>query len=313
MIFATTPQQKKSSRRGFTLIEMMITITIIGTLTVLAAQAINQAIKAKIKLQDQIDDVSKLRDAVRLMERDINLAYHYRDLETEMQKLIQQKVQGGNGQQQQSQSGQNPQQQQQQLQQQQAANNAALNQQREVPRIDPETHFVGTEETIDFVTMNNARTVKNTQQADFVEVGYALKDCKSLREDKGNSKCLWRRSSPYVDTDVTKGGTEVVLLENVTEFKLKYIGKGKQDWVKDWRSDAGGDGATKGKFPQAVEISITTNKKENGRQKKYSMNVVAPIHFLNNPEEGGQQNGQATPNQQQGAPATPATPAQPTH
>lgn len=262
---------KKS--KGFTLIEVMITITILGTLTVLAAQAIQQAIKAKIKLQSQIDDVSRMRDAVRLIERDINLAYHYRDIEKELQALSKKQATAATPQPPIPFATPDPQ------------------EQREAPRIDPETHFIGTTDSVNFVTMNNARTVRNSRQADFIEVGYTLKDCKNLRDDRETSKCLWRRSSPYVDLDVTKGGDEVVLLENVTEFKLRYIGKGKQDWVSDWRTDPQGDGATKGKFPQAVEVSVTVNKKEGTKSKKYSMQVVVPIHFPNNPEEGANAQG----------------------
>lgn len=262
--------------RGFTLIELMITMAILATLTTMTAQSISQAIRAKIKLQDQIDDVSRMRDAVRLMERDINLAYHYRDIEKEMEQILKKKnnPQGTPGQiTPLPPEAQDP------------------NLGREVPRRDPETHFVGNGESFNVVTMNNARTVRNLPQADFIEVGYSLRDCKSLRDDKASSKCLWRRSTPYVDLDVTKGGDEVVLLENVSEFKLRYIGKGKQDWGSDWRTDAQGDGATKGKFPQAVEISLTVEKNEKGKSKKYSMQVIAPIHFVNNPEEGANAQG----------------------
>lgn len=272
------------NRRGFTMIELMITITILATLTMLTAQAITQAIKAKAKLQDQIDDVSRMRDAVRLIERDINLAYHYRDLEKEMQDLLKKRSQPN--------QNQNPAVPVDPLLQQQQAQQQALQEQqeaaaRQVPRRDPQTHFVGAGDNVNFVTMNNARTVQNARQADFVEVGYALKDCRSLRGSQpGTSKCLWRRSTPYVDGDVTKGGDEVVLLENVSEFKLRYIGKGRQDWGSDWRTDAQGDGVTKGKFPQAVEVSLTVEKKEAGRSKKYSTQVIVPIHFPNNPEEG---------------------------
>ncbi|WP_374079659.1 type II secretion system protein GspJ [Bdellovibrio bacteriovorus] len=226
----------RNNRRGFTMIEMMITIAILATLTLLTSQSISQAVKAKLKLQDQIDDVSRLRDAVRLIERDINLAYHYRDIEKELEQILKKKNAPP------TQPGQPP-----------ATPPAPIpNDQanrREVPRRDPETHFVGAGDSLNFVTMNNARTVRNSQQADFIEIGYSLKDCKNLRDDKGSSKCLWRRSTPFVDLDVTKGGDEIVLLENVSEFKLRYMGKGKQDWVTDWRTDAGGDGATKGKFP----------------------------------------------------------------
>jgi hypothetical protein len=138
---------------------------------------------------------------------------------------------------------------------------------------------------MNFVTSNNARAIKNSQQADFIEVGYSLKDCKSLGgETPGSSKCLWRRSSVIVDDDVTKGGDEVVLLENISEFTLRYIGKGKQDWSKDWRSDEGGDGITKNKYPEAVEVSLTTEKKVGAKTKKYSMQNIISIHFPNNAE-----------------------------
>jgi prepilin-type N-terminal cleavage/methylation domain-containing protein len=265
------------NQRGFTLIELMIALAILATLTVLTSQAISQAVKAKVKLQDQIDDISRMRDGVRLIERDINLAYHYRDVEKELNDLIKKKnnpnpppvIPGA------------------------PAQIDPTEQQRQVPRQDPETHFVGTSDAINFVTMNNARMVRNVRQADFVEVGYALKDCRRLRGE-GSSKCVWRRSTPYVDLDVTKGGDEVVLMENVSEFKLRYIGKGKQDWVSDWRTDAQGDGVTKGKFPQAVEVSVTVEKKTQGRAKKYSMQVIVPIHFPNNSEEAAS-GGTGTP------------------
>ncbi|KYG64887.1 general secretion pathway protein GspJ [Bdellovibrio bacteriovorus] len=258
------------NKNGFTLIELMIALAILATLTVLTSQAISQAVKAKIKLQDQLDDVSRMRDAVRLIEKDLNLAYHYRDVEKEIQDLINKanappQIPGAPPQ-------QPP------VQPQTATR-------REVPRRDPETHFIGTTDSVNFVTMNNARAVRNTQAADFIEVGYSLRECRNLRSDT-SSKCIWRRSTPFVDLDVTKGGDEVVLMENVTEFKLRYIGKGKQDWVTDWRTDAQGDASTKGKFPQAVELSVTMDKKVQGRSKKYSMQLIIPIHFPNNPDEG---------------------------
>ncbi|WP_413578345.1 type II secretion system protein GspJ [Bdellovibrio sp. HCB290] len=278
-----------NSRRGFTLIEVLITIAILGTMTVLVAQSIQQSVKMKNKVTTQVDDVSHLRDAVRLIQKDINLAYHYRDVEKELTDLLAKKNQGGQpgfvnpvnpggfgppG------VGGQP---------------SAFEQQqqnREVPRKNPETHFVGNEESLNFVTMNNARTVRNSPQADFIEVGYELKECKSLSEGGGSSKCIWRRSAPVADLDVTKGGNETVLLENVSEFKFRYMGKGKQDWVSAWRTDQGGDGATKGKFPQAVELSITMQKKEAGKDRKYSMQVIIPIHFTNNPDDTS--TGQAT-------------------
>lgn len=270
----------KMNRRGFTLIEVMISIVILATMSMLAARSIQQGVKAKTKIQGQIDDVSKLRDALRLIERDVNLAYHHRDFELELQQLVKKPATTANPNTAPGTPGfvppPNP------------------DPPREAPRQDPTTNFVGTDETMSFVTMNNTRMIKNTRQADFVEVGYALKSCKSA-DGKRGSKCLWRRSSNVVDEDVTTGGDEVVLLEDVTEFALQYIGKGKQDYVKLWRSDKGGDAVTKGNFPQAVKISLTVQKEELGKKKKYSMEIVSSIHFPNNKEPQGNANGTTNP------------------
>lgn len=260
------------SQSGFTLIEMMITVAILGALTVLAAQSIQQAIRQKSKIQEQIDDVSRMRDGMRLLEADINQAYHYRDVEKEITDLINKPAAPLPGAPFAAPTPippQNP---------------------EEAKRSDPTTYFVGTENTVDFVTMNNARMIRNMKQADFMEVGYSLKTCKSLSNEQGSSQCLWRRTTSWVDEDVTKGGDEVVLLENITEFKLRYIGKGKDDWVSVWRTDNGGDAATKGKFPTAVEISLTIERGTGTKKKKYSMQAVAQIRFPNNEEASNNAN-----------------------
>ena len=263
------------SRKGFTLIEVMITVAILGMMTILATQSIQQAMKSKVKIQEQIDDVSRMRDALRLIEGDVNEAFHYRDVEKELSDLMNKKPTnpaapgGAPG----AQIGQ-------------VAPPAAPTPIVEAPRVDPVTNFIGFGDNMNFVTMNNARMVRNMKQADFIEVGYSLDSCKSLSGGQASSQCLWRRSTSWVDEDVTKGGDKVVLLENVSEFKIKYIGKGKDEWVSDWRSDDGGDTVTKKNFPAAVEVSMTVERKDpkTGKNRKYSMQIVAQVRFPNNEE-----------------------------
>lgn len=273
-------------RSGFTLIEVLIAIAILATMGTLAAQSIQQAIKQKKKIQEQVDITSRMRDGMRLLERDIQLAYHHRDWEKEMMLAMKKNsTQNKNPTTPGANQGTNP----------LAAPTLTVANDSdpysgamvEAPRIDPVTHFMGSEHELHFVTMNNARLSKNTIQADHIEVGYALKDCKSI-DGKSSSKCLWRRSSAWVDRDVTKGGEEVVLLEDVTEFSLRYLGRGKQDWVKEWKTNEAGDGATKGVFPSSVEISLTLEKggENSEKKKKYSVQIVVPIHFPNNLAEG---------------------------
>lgn len=283
-----------TNKKGFSLVEILIVLMILATLGTLVSRSISQAVKAKLKIQDQIDQSSRLRDATKLMERDIQLAFHHQDWEKELQDLVKKKSKATPASKSPNPAGRTGSQPAASLGEamfagQQAAGQApgqaTDEEKREVPRVDPVTHFVGSSDALDFVTMNQMHIARESLQADFLEVGYSLKECRST-DGKSSSNCLWRRSSKLVDADVTKGGDEMVLLENVSEFKLKYLGQGKQDWVEDWKTNSSQDLNVKNKFPWAVEISLTTEKKVDGKKsRKYSLQVVVPIHFPNNKEE----------------------------
>lgn len=271
-------RNRPSAHLGFTLIEVLIAMTILATLGLLTGQAISQGVKSKKKIQEQIDDVSKLRDAVKLIERDIQLAFHYQDLELEMQELLKKKTAAKPVDNKTPFPPPNP----------IPGSEPKTDPTREMPRQDPVTHLIGFENSIHFVTMNVGRMNRDAEQADYMEVGYALKDCKST-DGKSSSKCIWRQTSALVDEDpTTNDGEEMVLLENVSEFTLKYIGTGKQDWLNTWNTKTSPDALVKDKFPLAIEVSVTIEKKVQGRgakAKKYSMQIVAPIHFPNNKGE----------------------------
>ena len=273
---------KKGNSSGFTLLEVLIAISILATLMVFSNQSIQNAIKAKIKIHDKLTDMSAVRDSLRVMERDINLAYHYRDIETEYKELVKK---GSSQVPQQPPSGQ-PLPPGQPPQQNPIAAMITAWTQKDPGRKDPTTHFVGSAEEIHFATMNSARLSEESPQADFIKVGYYLLDCRKPGGTGQSSKCLVRSSDPIIEGDITKNGPATVLLENISEFKLRYIGKGKQDWVSDW-STKSGDGATKGNFPDAVEISITTSKNDDkgNKPKIISMQLVAPIRYPNNEDK----------------------------
>lgn len=303
--FCRHDSQSKSSR-GFTLLEVILAITILSTLSVLTTQAISRALKARTKIQAEVDDVSALRDSMRMMKADINQAFHHLDFEKEMVDLANKPATPQRPQ------GQNPgvptpppQQQQQQTPQQPP---------RRTKRYDPVTNFIGNDTELNFVTMNTGRIIADTPQADFVEVGYSLKSCNNLTTGTA-SQCLFRRTHHLVDEDVKTGGNEIVMLENVTEFKLRYIGEGKQDWVNAWdSSNASPDGGTKARFPDAVEVSITIQREIENKPKNYSLQLVVPVHFPNNPatrpnnaaaSAGANSGSQQTPQDQTGDPDAP--------
>lgn len=279
----------KPNAKGFTLLEVMIVLVIMSTLTILSSQSIQQAVKNKIKLQTQIDDMSEVRDALKVMERDINLAFHYADLETELIEQIKKKRIANSKNTGITQPGgittsstttttvpgtippavYNP-----------NDPNDPLNK-KAIDRIDPATHFIGQEDRVYFPTMNTSRLSEGAKQADFIKVGYVLQSCKRPGQENASKSCLIRKTGQIVDGDITKQDEGAILLTDVTEFKLRYIGKGKQDWANDWDTEKG-DGNAKGKFPEAVEISLSVEKGETEKKKKISMQIVAPIRFPNN-------------------------------
>ena len=75
-------------KKGFTLLEVILALTILSTLTLLSTQAISRALKARGKIQQEVDDVSALRDSMRMIRADINLAFHHRDFEQETLDMV---------------------------------------------------------------------------------------------------------------------------------------------------------------------------------------------------------------------------------
>ena len=267
---------KSLTNKGFTMIEVILAITILSTLTVLTTQALSRALKAKVKIQNEVDDVSALRDTMRMIRTDLNLAFHHRDFEKELLDLVNKPASPLPGM-----PAPPP-----------RATAPAVP--RENKRYDPVTHFIGTETKVNFITMNNGRTTANAQQADFIEVGYAVKGCRNLTDSTKSSQCLFRRTQLLVDDDVTEGGTESVLLENISEFKVRYIGEGKQDWVSAWNTKNSSDAATRLRFPQIVEVSLAIERDVDKKKRTYSIQYAVPIHFPNNPPlaAGAQGGGQ---------------------
>jgi len=316
----------KKIKNGFTLLEVLIVIAILASLTIMTAQSIQKATNAKIKLDMQTQDVGQLRDTLKIMQRDIQLAFHYRDLTEEFNKIVREnrkKTLAPNSAVPQNPNPNNP------AQPpppptppvapnpanptaptyQFDANNCLLPIEtdplckKNPNRKDPETHFVGKNEELYFVTQNVGRLSENPPTADFQKVGYFIKPCKRIATENQiqdqSINCLMRRNSSIVEGDVTKGGEEAVLIEDVTNFKLRYLGIGKQDWVNDWSSK---DGEFKGKFPEAVEIEVAIEKElkvqgkienEDAKKKKISMILAVPIRFTNNPTETATNNNPA--------------------
>ena len=164
--------------KAFTLIEVILAVSILATLSMMVATATTNALKSKKKIQAEVSDVSSLRDTMKVIRADIYQTYNHVDFEKEISdKVAKPSTTGGS-----LAAGQNA-----------GATNPSSAPARENKREDPRTEFIGTENKINFITMNNGRITANDVQADFVEVGYELKSCRNLSKSEQSSQCLYRR------------------------------------------------------------------------------------------------------------------------
>lgn len=265
-----------SSRNGFTLIEVLVALLILAGLSLLTAQAIRSGIFNRNKFSKTISRESQVRDAMRVIERDINTAFHYRDMTIEMLNQIEaDKKKAG-------QPTPAPGQPQQPAQTNPAQ---AANQKKPLFQL---TFFTGTQDSINFTTLGHVRTTKDAAESDQAEVGYFLKTCRSFTA-KSSSNCLWRRYSTVLDGEEAIAGTESVVMENVEELKFRYLGQDKEEFVETWKSsggsgrDGGGDPNSVDVFPVAVEVTLKVLDKSDKEEKPVAMTMLAAVRFPNNP------------------------------
>ncbi len=249
-------------KKGFTLVEVLISMLIMSMLTVLISTSIRTGVRNKKNLEAKIEAETDLYDALRVIKQDVERAFHYQDVFFEIENLAIQQLEAEKQKQ-----GQNPQ-----------------GQQRSAPRLPPLqlTQFLGEAQSMHFTTLNHFRTKYNAPESDQMEVGYYMDGC-DRRDGKGSTKCLWRRGNPQIDDEVDKGGARVVVAYDVTKFSLQYRSNQEQDeWVDQWRSDNKGRPDHRNKFPHFVKINLEIEDKEKKDSKSISQSMVARLAFPNN-------------------------------
>ncbi len=291
------PVFQEKYRKGFTLIEVMISMFIMAMLTILVSTSIRTAVQNKKKIEDRVKTETILYDTLRVLKLDIERAFHYQDVFWEIENLAIQQLEN----EQQNPGGQGQGQVQGGFQRtQQPAFGANPNVQQRQPPVQL-TQFLGEKNSLHFTSLNNFRTKYNAPESDQMEVGFYLESCER-RDGKGNTQCLWRRSSPQIDDEVDKGGTKVVVAEHVQKFQLRYRDKREDgEWVDQWRSDNKGRSDHRNKFPHFVEVEIEIEDEDDKRSRKVSQTMVVSLAFPNNQTHIQQQQQQQQLQQNSGA------------
>lgn len=298
------PLSHLRSQSGFTLVEIMIALLIMAGLSVLLGQSVKTGLDSRKKVQLQLSEESLIRDAMRLMVADVGSAFHFRDYTVanynkvlELRKKKAQTAQGAIPGQVTSgaatgttgsttgivSSG---------AQQPTTTTTTApdpLASATPLPLPNQLTGFVGSDSGMTFTVRNHVRRFVDAKESDIARISYFIKSCRKNLKQTHYSSCLVRMESTIptdefplspADTDDAKG---VTLVNNITEFKLRYIAAGATEFVESWDSLANSTNqATRNRFPDAVEITMTIQDKQNPESKPRHLSWLAPVRNSNN-------------------------------
>ncbi len=291
------------NKRGFTLIEIMVAMLILSGLSLIMAQSIKTGLQDRKKVQAQLSEESLVRDAMRLLVSDIGAAFHHRDytvatynkvLELRKKKAAAAQAPGGvatpeAG----TVSGGGA-----------APTNVPpdpLATATPLPVPTQLTGFVGSNEAMTFTTRNHVRRFIQSKESDQARVSYYLKSCRGSDPKATASRCLVRleTTNPTNEFPLSPGDEDeikgVVLVHNVTEFKLRYIVLGQQEFTDAWDSlPTSSSGISKERFPDAVEISLALHDRSNPLAKERKLSWLAPVRAPNNPDESDKDPAAAT-------------------
>lgn len=290
-----------SKNRGFTLIEIMVAMLILAGLSLIMAQSVRTGLDDRKKIQLQLSEESLIRDAMRLIVSDVAAAFHHRDytvgLYNKVLELRKKKAAGGvagialgapgaapppaAGQS----SGAPP-----TATAQTAADPLAAATPLPVPT--QLTGFNGNADSMTFTLRNHVRRFVDSKDSDQSRVSYFLRSCRSPGPKALSSNCLYRLEttnptdefplSPPDEDDAVS----VVLVRNVTNFKLRYIVFGQQEFTDTWDSSPkASTGVTRDRFPDAVEISMAIMNKSNPQARERKLTWLAPVRASNNADE----------------------------
>jgi general secretion pathway protein J len=130
---------------------------------------------------------------------------------------------------------------------------------------------------LDFTSFSHRRLSRNAHEADQCELSYFL-----ARDPNVSGKYdLVRREDPTIDLDPDKGGTVLVVAEDVAEFGLSYFDATTQLWTDSW--DSSQSTGQLGRLPSQVKITLVLDHGPGDKpvrfQTKAPIEMMLPLSF----------------------------------
>lgn len=130
---------------------------------------------------------------------------------------------------------------------------------------------------IDFTAFAHRRLGRNSHESDQSELSYF-----TSRDPNVSGKVdLVRREDPHIDMDPDKGGTVLVVAEDVSEFDVRYYDPVAQLWTDSW--DSSQATGQLGRLPSQVMVTLVLNGGPGNKtikfQTKIPIQMQLPLTF----------------------------------
>jgi general secretion pathway protein J len=139
------------------------------------------------------------------------------------------------------------------------------------------TTFVGKdaskEDRIDFTTFAHRRLGRNAHESDQSELSYFIAPDPNV---SGKSD-LVRREDTHIDLEPDKGGTVLVVAEDVAEFDLRYYDPVSQLWTDSW--DVSQANGQLGRLPSQVKVTLVLNHGPGDKPIKFSTKIPVQMQL----------------------------------
>ncbi len=266
---------RKPVVRGFTLIEVMLALAIVASITVIVWGSISTSFTTSERMTRSFDQFQQIRLAVDRMSREFSMSYisahanrkeNLPGLDDELEGLAQ-------------------------IQDEEARNERIedLQAEAEAARLNGapprdnyiETAFVGKSDEVHFTSLAHVRTQPGEKTSDQSEISYFVRTSKRRNQYGSLVRELVRRQDSSPDDDPEKGGVIYTLIDEVEEVEFEFWEEGDEGdeegggrWSNRWDSRKS---EHRGKLPSRVRITIEVPVPGTNGKSKRTFTTQAPI------------------------------------
>ncbi len=209
--FMSNPNNARHLNSGFSILELLISVTLLGLVMSVLYAAFFQISNSSLKVQTTLDARQELRLLMKIVLDDLQKVKYLKHFAESDQSETQQRETG-------------------------------LIAERNLGPENPDTGQIEEVTGIDFHTSIKSRFFpeESSRDPELHEVGYSLQENPDTKTWE-----FFRREDFYIDNNLREGGKNHVLSEEVTKFELEFLesetalaeGGFREKWIKVWDSD----------------------------------------------------------------------------